>query len=272
MPYRFHRPRGLNLLCAFALLAVGISTHSFADGHKHESSPRYLNASKVDWVRLIAPPPAVDSVQQQRDLQAVLDIQTANRAGERREKAIADSDASCFRFADVLGSAFDARQLPITAAFLNRAANEANAATGIVKRHWQRPRPFAVNDKVERLADVVPHNDKQDVATLHSFEYSSYPSGHATYGMACALLLSQLVPEKQLALFQRGIEYGESRVIVGGHFPSDVLAGRFIATAALTLMTQSSAFQHDMKAARKELQRALDLAKPPEPVAVITKM
>jgi acid phosphatase (class A) len=272
MKFDLHQYRKLNLLCVFALLAVGISTQSIADNHKHEASARYLNASSIDWIPLIAPPPAVDSAQQQRDLQAVLDIQAANRTGERLDKAIADSDPNCFRFADVLGSAFDSQQLPITSAFLSRAANEANAATGILKRYYQRPRPFVVSDKVERLADIAPRNDKQDSASLHSFEYSSYPSGHATYGMACALLLTQLIPEKQMQLLKRGVEYGESRLIVGAHFPSDILAGRFVATAAVTLMTQNSAFQHDMKAARKELQRALELAKPPEPVAATTRM
>ncbi|MES1195581.1 MAG: phosphatase PAP2 family protein, partial [Steroidobacter sp.] len=242
-----------------------------ADHSKHLSS-RYLDAGKIDWVPLLAPPPAADSAQQQRDLQTVLDMQAANRSGERRDKAIADSKASCFRFADVLGPAFDEKQLPVTAAFLNRAANEADAVTGILKHHWQRARPFVVSDEVERMADVAPRTDKQDAASLHSFEYSSYPSGHATYGMACALLLTQLVPEKQKQLFQRAVEYSESRLIVGAHFPSDLLAGRFVATAAVTLMTQNSAFQHDVKAARKELQRTLELAKPPEPVAVTTRM
>ena len=259
------------VLYTIALVALTV-TNAHADGSKHHPAPRYLNAVKIDWAALIAPPPGADSVQQERDLQTVLDIQAANHAGERHDKAVADSEPSCFRFADVVGSGFDAGQLPITAAFLERAASEMNVGTGILKHHWQRPRPFVVSDKVERFADVAPRNEKEDAASLHSFEYSSYPSGHATYGMACALLLTQLVPEKQSQLFQRSIEYSESRLIVGAHFPSDVLAGRIVATAAMTLMIQSSAFQHDLKAARKELQRALVLAKLPEPIAAITKM
>jgi acid phosphatase (class A) len=253
------------------LLITCLSASAFADQSK-DDAPRYLKASQIDWLPLIAPPPAADSAQQQRELQAVLDMQANNRSGARYDKAIADSDASCFRMTDVLGVELDVRHIPLTAAFLNRAANEANAATGILKRYWQRPRPFVVSDKVERLADVAPRKEQPDAASLHLFEYSSYPSGHATYGTACILLWTQLVPEKQAALFQRGIEYSESRMIVGAHFPSDLLAGRIVATAAMTLMTQNKNFQHDLAAARKELQREMQLSAHPVPIAVTTKM
>ncbi len=249
----------------FALLCVTAN----ADHHPH---PHYLDASRINWLLLIAPPPSPDSAQQEKDLQTVLDLQAKYHNGERHEKAIADSNATCFRFADVLGPEFDAKQLPITARFLSRAEEEVKAAGDIVKHHWQRPRPFVVSNKVERFADVAPRTEKEDAASLHAFEYSSYPSGHATYGMTCALLLAQMVPDKQAQLFQRAIDYGESRLIVGAHFPSDVLAGRMLATAAVTLMTQNTSFQHDLKAARKELQSVLALAAPPIATVTTTRM
>ena len=258
-------------LCVAALLAL-LCTGSASADHQHHAHPRYLDASRINWLLLIAPPPAPDSMQQQRDLQTVLDIQATYRSGERNEQAIADSDANCFRFADVLGSAFNAKQLPITAAFLSRAADEVNAATSVVKHYWQRPRPFVVSDKVKRLADVAPRAGKQDATSLHAFEYSSYPSSHATYGMTCAMVLTQMVPEKQAQLFNRAIVYGESRLIVGGHFPSDLLAGRMVATAAVTLMTQNSAYQHDLKAAKKELRQVLATEPPPITTVTTTKM
>jgi len=264
----------IKLKSAWLLVLIGtaIAAPRLADHGKHAPA-RYLEASAVNWIPLIAPPPAADSAQQQRDLQAVLDMQAANRGGgERYEKALADSEASCFRFADVIGPALNSKQLPITTAFLNRAVDEANAATGILKRYWQRPRPFVISDKVERLADIAPRKEQQEATAVHLFEYSSYPSGHATYGAACALLLTQLVPDKQAALFLRGVEYGESRLIVGAHFPSDLLAGRIVATVTVTLMTQNKNFQRDLLAARNELQRALQLAEAPVPIAVTTKM
>src|SRR5207244_1516015 len=113
------------------LMGFAAALPAEADHGKHEA--RYLDASKIDWIPLIAPPPGADSTQQQRDVQSVLDMQAANHSGERLEKAIADSDASCFRFSDVLGSAFNPKQLPITATFLSHAVDEVNAATGILK-------------------------------------------------------------------------------------------------------------------------------------------
>ena len=250
------------LFIFIALWSISVSAQTPAPTTTHDQQPRYFSASQVNWIPLLPPPPAADSPQQQRDLQAVLELQAANQQGTRREQAIADAEASCFRFADVLGPAFNAGKLPQTAAFLERAAKEGNAATGILKRYWQRPRPFVVSDKVERLADISPLYLAKllPAATQNALGNSSYPSGHATYGTLCAILLSQMVPEKQAPLFQRALDYGESRVIVGAHFPSDVLAGKVIATAAAAVMSQNTVFQHDLSIARGELRTALGLS------------
>ena len=101
---------------------------------------------------------------------------------------------------------------------------------------------------------------KQEEESTHQLEYSSYPSGHATFGTLCAIFLAQMVPEKQAELFKRADEYRQSRMIVGAHFPSDIEAGRIVATAAAAVMSQNFAFQRDLAVARTELRSALGLA------------
>jgi acid phosphatase (class A) len=68
-----------------------------------------------------------------------------------------------------------------------------------------------------------------------------------------------MVPEKAVALFARGREFGDDRVILGVHFPSDVEAGRFAATALATALMQDPAFLKDFAEAKSELRRALGL-------------
>ena len=69
-----------------------------------------------------------------------------------------------------------------------------------------------------------------------------------------------MVPEQSAALFARGRLYGESRLIVGAHFPTDLDAGRRIGTAASAAMLQNAQFQADLRAARTQLRGALRLA------------
>jgi len=85
-----------------------------------------------------------------------------------------------------------------------------------LKAVFQRPRP-----------DLVPH-----LARVYS---SSFPSGHAVSSAVVYLtlgaLLSQLVQERKLKAYFLGVAcfltfvVGLSRVVLGVHYPSDVLAG-----------------------------------------------
>ena len=70
-----------------------------------------------------------------------------------------------------------------------------------------------------------------------------------------ALVLAELFPEKSEQILKVGYEYGESRVIVGYHYQSDVDAARIAAGAALAVLHANEDFQKDMELARKELRK-----------------
>lgn len=57
----------------------------------------------------------------------------------------------------------------------------------------------------------------------------SYPSGHATYGYAEAVLLALLLPERYPQMIVRAAEYGNDRIILGAHYTMDVLGARTLA-------------------------------------------
>jgi acid phosphatase (class A) len=58
--------------------------------------------------------------------------------------------------------------------------------------------------------------------------------------------------------------YGESRVIVGAHWQSDVDAGRLAAAAAYARMHTSERFLEQMRRARQEFRIKTGLATPEE--------
>ena len=81
----------------------------------------------------------------------------------------------------------------------------------------------------------------------------SYPSGHSSLGWAWALILSEIDPEHANAILARGRAFGESRVICGVHWQSDVEEGRFMGASAVARLHADPAFRADLEAARAEL-------------------
>jgi acid phosphatase (class A) len=236
----------------------------------------YFSPGQLDSIALIEPPPVAGSEAARADLQSVLDAQRSAHAAGTTARAVADTVIDCQRVAEVLvppapampamptqGSSAISALLAsgdgaAAVAFATRAAKQVAGATIAPKTYWARARPYVDNPAVERLGDVAPDSP---VAIGGGFEraHTSYPSGHTAFGTACAIVLAQMVPEQRAPLFARARLYGESRLIVGAHFPTDVDAGRRIGTAATGMMLQNVTFQADLRAARAQLRQALEL-------------
>lgn len=93
--------------------------------------------------------------------------------------------------------------------------NRPRSMDFILKDFYLRGRPKQVlDDKGEYLPNYT------DITG------SSYPSGHTWNGFKQAAVFATIYPEKGAQIFDRAIGYGESRVIVGAHFPTDTIASR----------------------------------------------
>ena len=80
----------------------------------------------------------------------------------------------------------------------------------------------------------------------------SYPSGHSARGWAMALILAEINPAKKEAILKRGFDMGQSRVICGYHWQSDVNAGRLAGSAAVAMLHCNPAFVEQLNKAKKE--------------------
>ena len=98
-------------------------------------------------------------------------------------------------------------------------------------------------------ATMIPQDEEASANT------SSYPSTSSAIGWGVALVLSEVAPEHQNALMQRGFEYGWSRVIAGYHYASDVQAGRILASFIYTQMHNDPNFQILLNTAKKEYHK-----------------
>jgi hypothetical protein len=70
---------------------------------------------------------------------------------------------------------------------------------------------------------------------------------------ACALILSEIAPDRSDAILARGRAFGESRTVCNVHWHSDVVAGRVMGAAAVARLHADPAFRAEVDAARTEV-------------------
>ncbi len=204
----------------------------------------YIDKNAVNLMELLAPPPKSGSLEDKEDLKGVLKAQS-KRTKALGDRALADAELSVFRFADVMGADFTPDKLPLTAALFDNLKLDGDEIVRNVKNAYKRPRPF--------MASGAIHSLKPET------KGGSYPSGHTTFAYECAVILSKMVPEKKYEIFMRAEEYGYNRVVLGVHYPSDIMAGRIGGTLLANEFLKSEKFMVDFEAAKAELRGALNI-------------
>jgi membrane-associated phospholipid phosphatase len=169
------------------------------------------------------------------------------RATARGQQASWESEYSvermCGIYSEALGFEVSREATPAIYRLISRGQRAAAQAVDRAKEKYMRKRPFArMNEHVAGAFDDEEHLRGN----------GSYPSGHTSLGWTTALILAQMAPEMQDTILRRGWEYGESRVIVGAHWQSDVDAARLASSAAVARLQASAEYQADLAAARVE--------------------
>jgi acid phosphatase (class A) len=193
----------------------------------------------------LPPPPAPDSVLGNADMG--LYRSTRSLEGSARwQLAARDADIAqrdLFRdFRCALGVDLGAVQAPAVTKLITRASADLFPLVGASKDYYKRPRPYVVENAP---LCIVPSEELT--------RGGSYPSGHSAAGWLYALLLAEVAPDHASAVLARGRAFGESRVVCGVHYLSDVEGGRTLATAVVAALAASPEFAADLAAARNEL-------------------
>ena len=218
----------------------------------------YLDAKMLpDSLALLPPPPAEGSAAHALD-KAVSRKGLALRDTARWDLAAHDA---ALMFPEAAGTFSCALGIPITEEgtphlymLLRRTLADAGLSTYSAKKHYQRKRPFMVNN--------APICTPEEEAQLR--KDGSYPSGHTAIGWAWALILTEIAPERADAILARGRAFGESRVVCNVHWHSDVVEGRFMGAAAVARLHDDPGFRAELEAAKNEFAaaRAKGLAPP----------
>ncbi|HTE39429.1 MAG TPA: phosphatase PAP2 family protein, partial [Steroidobacteraceae bacterium] len=162
---------------------------------------------------------------------------------------LAQQDA-VLRYPEVAGTFSCAIEAPISETatpklygLLRRAQVDTGSSTGSAKAKYMRRRPFA-----ELKETSCTPQDESRLAND-----GSYPSGHTAIGWGLALVLTEVVPERANQILARGYAFGQSRVVCGVHWQSDVNEGRVMASSAVARMHANPEFATDVAAARAEV-------------------
>ncbi|ORM68958.1 acid phosphatase [Pantoea rwandensis] len=184
-----------------------------------------------------------------------------NATQNTRHQALQDAEAisSLYFLSDAMGprlgkaflAAYDKGEISKAAALIKASEVSTSAA----KKHFNYPRPFLHEGNTIHLVpdDVVVKDNVRYTA-----DGGSFPSGHTNTGYTDALLMAEMVPERFEALVTRGARYGYSRLVLGVHYPLDVMGSRMVAERNVATYLNDARYQVLFKEARDQLRAALE--------------
>ncbi|MGW4879447.1 glycoside hydrolase domain-containing protein [Streptomyces sp. NPDC004262] len=187
-----------------------------------------------------------------------------NNAATQKEVDRAEVDAtnsSTVTMADGLGSrlgkiygdALGGGLLPKTSALFSRVTQGLDKVDA-AKNHYDYLRPYVRLGFVGDGGDVYESQDGSYGSLTTS---GSYPSGHTYGGYEAGTVLATLLPELAPSILARTSEYGNNRIVLGFHYPLDVMGGRIAGQATVAHRWADPEFQDLLLQAHTEIENVL---------------
>ena len=212
---------------------------------QNEVQPYFTVDQLPDLIKCLPAPPAFDSPEFANDMmrfawgkQQRLDTERAEIA---KRDAVWSYEALLAEFNVPFGLEISREGTPEIWKLMETSLTTTDAMRVAPKAYYHRQRPF------ERFEDKMLTDEEDDLRGE-----GSYPSGHTMRGWTAALLLAEVNPAAADTIFARGWMYGESRVIVGAHWQSDVDASRVAASISYAALHGSPQFREQMAKAQYE--------------------
>ena len=233
-----------------AALFIAVSALQASAQNDNAVSSRYFLEYKdaPSSLRILPPPPADSTARFAYDREQY-EWGKSLRDTPRGRQAVADANldpASGWAdtaFSEAFGMSITPQNTPAIAALVYKLQEDAgDLATREAKQHYMRTRPFVYwNEPTATPGD-------EDALRRNG----SYPSGHTAIGWATALVLAEINPARATEILKRGFEFGQSRVIVGAHYQSDVDAGRVVGAGIVPVLHNNPEFMKALAAAKAE--------------------
>ena len=167
------------------------------------------------------------------------------RLAKAKRDAVWSLDTVRVIYSEPFGLAIDAEKTPEIYRLLVNGVSTIEQIRFRPKAHYFRMRPYARFHE----SSIFPQDDEW-LATE-----GSYPSGHTIRAWSTALILAEVNPAAAEALFHRAVETGESRVIAGCHWQSDIDASASAACIGYAILQANPEYRAQAERARSEYRR-----------------
>lgn len=187
---------------------------------------------------LIDPPFEIGSKEWQQELRQILKMQKKFDLDEI-DKALSEKHLQPETVAQFADTSITRKSYPKLYHLLDRVGETSRSVNDVVKTYWNQQRPYRADKRINALIALS--------------EGRSYPSGHATGSHVYAHILGVLMPQKRQQFEDRAEKISYRRVLVGMHYPHDLVGGKQLALIIVGALMQNSDFKKDLKAAQKEI-------------------
>lgn len=240
---------GLVFAQAATTAAVETKTTKIKD-HRTNPDLFFLQEGDVPNSFILLPPPpdggSIAFLNDQARYSWGKTMRNTKRGAQASSDANVDGNGVPMAFSEAFGIAIDENTTPeIHKLVVGMREDAGDLATRDAKNYYNRERPFSFYNE-----DTCNPRQQAELSTN-----GSYPSGHTSIGWATALVLAEINPERQNEILERGYEMGQSRVICGYHFQSDVDAGRLTGSMVVARLHADPGFQKQLEKAKKEFSK-----------------
>ena len=234
------------LLLSVAAAMATLGTHAQTDITLDDEA-MYIEIDDLpNAVKWLPTPPEPNSTQFAYDLTQYMwgkgERLNEERARQAIDNSVIDMGEMALQFSEPFGMEISEEKTPKIFHVLYRGVLTVRLCARKPKTALPRLRPYVRYNEPTLIPD-----DEDNLR-----ENGSYPSGHTIRGWAMTLLLCEINPAAQDDLLALGYQWGQSRVIAGYHWQSDVDAGRLLASAGYARLHTNQDFLADMAAARAE--------------------
>ena len=237
------------LLRAVAAALVFCCTANIqAAGDEKNGHAYFTKAELPDMATILPAPPEFESARfvadQSQYLWGKMMRLDEARCAQAQRDAVYSMQTIIDEFGELFGLEITKEGTPEIYSILQDVCASCDSIYSDAKAHFNRKRPYAYYNE----GTIVPEKEEK-----HRNE-GSYPSGHTVLGWTSALLLADInqSPKAMEGLLTRGYEFGQSRVIAGYHWQSDVDAGRMAGSVLYQLIRNHERFIEQLARARAE--------------------
>jgi len=217
---------------------------TFAQSQEDEHTPFIASDAAPKLERVLPPPPGLTDPRFYDDwtqYQWGLSVRDSERGQQARSDAFLNAFYFMQRFSPAMDHPVTQEANPKLYLLLQRAHATEWTSNASVKAYYHRVRPY---QQFKETSLVPEHESPTD--------YSSYPSGHTMVSWLVGMILTAIDPQHTESIMKVAYEMGQSRVIAGYHYQSDIEAGRYSASILFARLCAEPEFLALLEQARQE--------------------